>query len=393
MRGFLGRAALTLALVGLGAGSALAAETPIKIGILHTFSGPLAVVGIDATNGFTLYFDEIGNRAAGREITLLKEDDAAIPSQGMERTRRLVEREHVDILTGITNSAVAYAVRDYINQRQVPLVVMGSAGANDITDKLGSPYIFRTSFSNRQLAGPFGDYACKTLGYRRIVVMASDFVTGLEQSAAFEASYRKAGCEVVKEIRPPLGTVDFAPFLSQIEPDRSDAVWAMFFAADAIAFVKQYDAFGLKGKLPLVGSGGFVDQSLLPAMGASSLGIVVSNQYSPYLDTAENKRFVDNFRQHFGNLPGTTAMSGYVAAKAIAMAIEAVHGDIGDKPAFLAALHKVSFDSPMGPFRFDDQQNIVFGLWLFRIVERGGIPVPETIGRLASEVDQFGNFK
>jgi hypothetical protein len=38
----------------------------------------------------------------------------------------------------------------------------------------------------------------------------------------------------------------------------------------------------------------------------------------------------------------------------------------------------------MGLFRFDDQHNIVFGLWLFRIAERGGIPVPETIPASAS---------
>src|SRR4051794_4063056 len=91
------------------------AQTPIKIGVIQTYSGPLSAPGTDASNGFTLYFEERGNRIAGRPIQLIKEDDAANPAQGMERARRLVERENVHLLSGITNSAVAYAMRDYVD--------------------------------------------------------------------------------------------------------------------------------------------------------------------------------------------------------------------------------------------------------------------------------------
>ena len=388
-------AALCLAAAAvLGPIAAAQAADPIKIGIIHPYSGPLSLVGIDATNGFTLYFDEHGNKAAGRDIVLLREDTAAIPAQGMERTRRLVERDQVALLTGITNSAVAYAIRDYIHDKQMPLVVMGSAGANDITDKLADPMIFRTSFSNRQLGGPFGSYACKTLGYKHIVVMTSDFVTGYEQGNAFEDAYKKAGCEVAKEIRAPLGTSDFAPFLSQIPPSGVDAVWAMFFAADAIAFVKQYEAFGLKDKIPLTAPAGTADQALLPAMGKSAVGIVSTTLYTPYLDNPENRAFVEAFRAKYNTLPGSTALSGYVAARAIATALEAVGGKIENKQEFLAALRQVKFDkTPMGPFRFDDKQNVIFDLYLTKVVERDGKIVPETIGVMAHDVDQFGNFK
>jgi branched-chain amino acid transport system substrate-binding protein len=384
---------LLAAIVVLGTGGQPRAAEPIKIGIVHPFSGPLSLVGIDATNGFTLYFEQVDNKVAGRDITLIKEDTAAIPAQGMERVRRLVEREQVAIVTGITNSAVAYAVHDYINAKQVPLVVMGSAGANDLTDKMASPYIFRASFTNRQLAGPFGPYACKKLGYRHIVVMTSDFVTGYEQGAAFEASYKGAGCTVIKEIRAPLGTVDFAPFLAQIPGSGVDAVWAMFFASDAIAFVKQYDAFGLKGKIPLVAPAGTVDFALLPAMGKAAVGLVSSNWYTPYLDNPENKKFVAEFQKKYHMLPGSTAASGFVAAKAIATALEEVHGKIEDKQAFLAALRKVKLTTPMGQFRFDDKQNVVFTLYVTRVVDHDGLIRPDVVETMARDVDQFGNFK
>jgi branched-chain amino acid transport system substrate-binding protein len=322
---------------------------------------------------------------------IIKEDDAGNPSQGLERVRRLVERERVNMLVGITSSAVAYAVRNYIDQRQVPLIIMGSSGANDLTDRLGSPYIFRTSFSNRQLGGPFGPYACNRLGYKKIVIMASDFVTGHEQSSAFESQFRRAGCEVVKKIMVPLGTTDFAPFLSQLGSTDANAMWAMFLAADGIAFVKQYDALGLKAKLPLIGPAGLNDTSVLGAMGKSGLGIASPIFYLPALDSPENKAFVESYRQAYGSDPGSTAVSGYIAAQAIAAALEAISGDVENKQAFLKALRSVKVQTPMGPFEFDNKQNVVFDLYLGKVVLKGSVYDLEIADKMASRVDQFGN--
>jgi branched-chain amino acid transport system substrate-binding protein len=165
-----GKAAVALAVAvafSLAAGSLAGAAEPIKIGLIHPFTGPLSPVGIEATDGFEHYFDQHGKTVAGREIQILKEDSAGIPAQAMERVRRLVERDHVDILTGITSSAEAYAVRDYIDARQIPLVIMGNAGANDLTDKRGSPYIFRTSFANYQDNAPLAAMPARSSASRR----------------------------------------------------------------------------------------------------------------------------------------------------------------------------------------------------------------------------------
>lgn len=385
-------AKLVVGFVLCGAAAAIvpaAAQEPIKIGVIHPYSGPLSVVGQDATDGFEFYFKQVGFRVAGRPIELIKEDDAAQPAQGLERARRLVERREVHMLSGITSSAVAYAVRDYVHQNKVPLIVMGSAGANDLTAGRASPYIFRTSFTNRQLNAPFGPYACTKLGYKRAILMFSDFVTGHEQSAAFEETYVKSGCRVVKKIAVPLGNADFAPFLSQISPSEADTVWAMFFGADAIAFIKQYAQFGLKDKLPLVGSPGLAYEKTLPAMREAALGTTIPLWYTIDLDNAANKAFVEAFRAEYKSFPGGTASSGYVAALVIAKAIEDVKGKVEDKEAFLAALRKVSLPStPQGPFRFDAKQNIVLDFVIARVVERGGMFIPAVVEVLATNVDQ-----
>jgi branched-chain amino acid transport system substrate-binding protein len=387
------RLSLAAALAGFAALSAMA-QGPIKIGVIQTYSGPLAVIGTDASNGFELYFSEVGNKVAGRTIQLIKEDDAGNPAQAMERTRRLVEREEVHLLSGITNSAVAYAMRDYVDGRQTPLVIMGSAGANGITNERASPYIFRASFTNRQFNAPFGPYACQKLGLKKIVIMASDFVTGKEQSVAFKEPYTQAGCAVVKEIFAPLGTMDFAPFLSQVPVDQADAVWAMFFGADAIAFAKQFESFGLKAKLKLVGSAGLADERVLQPMGQAGVGMVTPMFYAYSLDFPANQAFIKAYRAKFNEIADSVAASGYVAAKMIATALEAVDGKIEDKDRFLAALHKVKLaTSPMGAVSFDDKQNIVFDLHASRVELRDGLYIPVVIEKIASQVDQFWQYK
>ncbi len=371
------------------------AQAPIKIGLVQTYSGPLSAPGTDASNGFMLFFEEKGMKVAGRTIQILKEDDAANPAQAMERTRRLVERENVALLAGITSSAVAYAVRDYVDSKEVPLVIAGAAGASGLTNERASPYIFRTSFSNYQFSAPFGPYACQKLGYKRIAIMASDFVTGHEQSKAFKEPYEKAGCKVVKEIMAPLGTVDFAPFLSQVQASEVDAVWAMFFGADAIGYVKQYEALGLKGKVPLVGSGGLPDEHLLPAMGAAATGIVTSTFYANTFDSPANKAFSEAYKAKYNGTSNATAASGYVAAMAIAAAIEAVNGKIEDKNAFLAALRKIDLPTtPLNRFRFDAKQNVIFDMAVTRVESRNGGPnLPWKIDTLITGVDQFWQYK
>ena len=374
----------------IGFAAAAQAQAPIKIGVIQTYSGPLAVIGTDASNGFSLYFEEIGNKVAGRPVQITKEDDAANPAQAMERARRLVERDQVHMLAGITSSAVAYAMRDYVHNQKAPLVIMGAAGANGITNEQASPYIFRASFTNYQINAPFGPYACQKLGYKRIVIMASDFVTGKEQSAAFKETYTKAGCQVVKEIFAPLGTVDFIPFLSQVQPGQTDAVWAMFFGADGIAFVKQYDGFGLKAKLPLVGSSGLADERILQPMGAAAIGMITPMFYAVDLDTPANKAFNQAYRTKHNVIADSVAASGYVAAKMVAQAIEAVDGKIEDKDKFLAALKAVKLaDSPMGPARFDDKQNIIFDMYVTRVEQRDNLFIPHVIDTLAKDVSQF----
>src|SRR5260221_7456287 len=115
----------------------------------------------------------MGNKGAGRAVQPLKEGDGCNPAQARAGGRRLVEREQVHMISGVSSSAAAYAMRDYVDAKQMPLIIMGAGGANGITAERGSPYVFRASFTNWQINAPFGPYVCQKLGYKRIVLMAS----------------------------------------------------------------------------------------------------------------------------------------------------------------------------------------------------------------------------
>ena len=375
--------------LGAPAWAAESASGPIKIGVIHPYSGPLAKIGENATNGFKLYLDEIGNQVAGRKIELILEDTEAKPAVGVTKVRKLVERDRVHMLTGIISSGVAYAVRDYVHSNKVPLIIKGSAGANDLTAERKSPYIFRTSFTNRQFNAPFGWYAAKKLGYKRVILMASDFVTGKEQALAFRQLFEAQGGKVVREIYPALGTTDFAPYLAQIKPGETDAVWAMFFGSDAIRFVAQYKEYGLQNRVPLLGSAGLTEVTLLPPMGDSAIGILTPTWYTSALDNPENRAMSRLYQEKYREEASEVVSSAYIAAVAIVKALEAVGGRAEDTPRFLEALRKVQFNSPQGPFRFDENQNVVFILYATRVERAGGKLVRSVVEKIADNVDQF----
>src|SRR5215469_7904833 len=98
-----------------GAGAALAstlaapavlaqANAPIRIGFLNTFTGGLAYAGQAHSNGVNLYFDSINWTVAGRKIELIKEDDQFNPQVGLQKAKKLIESDKVDLVIGIQAS-------------------------------------------------------------------------------------------------------------------------------------------------------------------------------------------------------------------------------------------------------------------------------------------------
>jgi branched-chain amino acid transport system substrate-binding protein len=354
---------------GTGGGGAL------KIGLLVPSSGIYAALGASISEGMKMYFESAGNKAGGRTIQIVAEDEGTKPDVAAQKARKLVEQDQVDLVAGIFSSGVAAAVRDYFHENK-KFLILANAGANALTRKAKSQYIFRASFSNWQPSWSMGTWVAQNIG-KKAFVSVPDYAAGAETVSAFRNSFQAAGGQIVSVQKTPFPNMgDPAPFLAEIKAAAPELVYAFYSGAAATTFVKAYADFGLSGSIPLTGSGFMVEQDVLPALGEAAVGVRSCLHWALTLDNAENKTFVGDFgkRTIQGGNPGANvfAMQGYDAAHMIVEATNAVQGDLGKSDAFADALGKASFNSPRGPFKMDANTHNVINHLYVREVRKNG---------------------
>jgi branched-chain amino acid transport system substrate-binding protein len=384
-------AVLVLLAGALVAGPSAAQKGPIKIGMLVPQTGPLAANGKDMINGFELFFEENKYRLAGREIKFIVEDDEGKPATGLTKIRGLVEGQGVHLITGPLSAGVGYAVAPYIDSKKVPALFPIVAG-DDLTQRKRSPYIVRVGWAGSQPSHPFGKWVYDNLKYKRIAVIAYDFAFGWEVVGGFQRTFEEAGGQIVQKLWPPLGTADFAPYISQLRRD-VDAVYAQFSGADALRFGKQFAEAGLKERFPLIGGGTFVDEHVLRVQGDEVLGVITALHYSAALQNPANKKFAAAYEAKYKQVPSYYSEGTYVAGVALKAALEATGGDIENVDRFLGALRRVDLsESPRGPMRFDDYGNPIMNIYV-RKVERVDGRLQNTVVHTFPNVSQFWTYR
>jgi branched-chain amino acid transport system substrate-binding protein len=380
-----------LALVAPGAAAwAQGTREPIRIGLLNTYTGPLAINGSEINEGIRLYWEEeMGNQVAGRPVRLIADDDESKPDVGLTKVKKLTERDGVHMILGPVSSGVALAIRDYLHERKVPLIIT-QATANVLTAEKASPTVFRSAMSSYQQEAGGGYYTAAKLGYKKIAVVALDYVAGQEQAEGFIKTFMESGGQSVERIYFPLGTIDVAPYITKIQnkAQEFDAVVGILWGPSAPQWLKAWQEYGLKDKLPLLTLGETVNETYLRQVGDAALGIVSWLSYSPVLDTPENKRFVQAFNKKYRKDPVYNNHLGYLAAKATGEALKAVNGNVEDQARFLDSLRKVRFEAPGGPFRFDEKQNAVIPTYIRRVEKVSG-KLQSSVIDVVPDVDQF----
>jgi branched-chain amino acid transport system substrate-binding protein len=349
----------------------VAAADPIKVGVLLPSSGVYAGLGGDQTLALELGFDEFGREVAGRPIELIYADSEANPSTGLTLIKRLILRDRVDFVVGIISSAVAGAVRDFVHNAEVPLI-LSNAGNDDLTGPLCSPWILRSSFSNAQISREMGPWMAAR-GYQRVFLMAFDYAAGHQAMEAFRGGFVAAGGTVIGEEYPPLGeTEDFGPYLAKVKAADPDAAYVFFAGGPAIQFVKEWAAFGLKGEIQLAGAGWLNSPLYVNAQGMDAEGTLGILNYVPSIDTAENHVFQEKFRAAHGRDGTEFGVAAYDSARLIVEALEATGGNTDDKAALVTAMRETRFDGPRGPFRIDPAtNNVIQNIYVFEVQAQG----------------------
>ena len=337
---------LTLSLV-LQPGSVNAQRT-IKVGILDSYSGPPAVYGNDALNGFKLALNDINNKGVLRtKIEFTTRDDKFKVDIGLSMAKELIMMEKVDIIVGTINSAVSLAVSDYVKGEKIPFIVWISK-TEKITGEKGHRYVFSTA-ENTYMAGKAGGVALSKKPYLKYWIAGDDYEYG---HAIADAAWRnlkamKPSVELIGQSWWKVGEPDLIPYITAMTSAKPDAVIFATGGASMTNALKAIKSTGMSEKIP-IWIHTATDHAVLKPLGAEApegvLGTMDYHFYHP--DTPANKAFVKAFQDAYGGPPGFPAFHGYITAHLIAKAF-AKAGAI-DKEKFINAIEGMKVDSPGG---------------------------------------------
>ncbi len=385
--------ATTIALFALclTADGLVAQPGPIRIGFTTDLTGTAAQAAKDMVNGLTMYLDEIGGQMAGRKVDLIVEDTQGRPDVALTKLRKLVEHDRVHLIAGVLFGHLGYAMAPKVEEYKIPALFTVTA-ADDLTQRQKYRWIIRTGWTSSQPSHPFGEYAAKTLGYKRVAVIASDYAFGWEVVGGFQRTFEENGGQIIQKLWAPLGAMDLAPFIAKIRRD-ADAVLTMIAGASTIQFFKQYEEAGLKAKIPVIAGGPAVDEALLPSMGDEALGVVSPLIYSGALDTPVNRRFAKDYRARFGKVPSYFAETNYTSGRWIAEAVKSLGGNVEDREKLLAALRKVEMpDAPRGPIKLDAYGNPIQNVYVRKVERNRDGELQNTVIVTIPAVSQFWKY-
>ena len=332
--------------VALAAGGAQAED--LRIGMITTLSGPGSGLGIDIRDGFMLAVNQLDGQLGGIPTEVIEADDQRKPDVAVQLADRMVERDEVQIVTGIVWSNLALAIMPTLARSEV-FFISPNAGPSALAGAQCNDYFFNVAWQNDNNHEAMGQFV-QNEGFANAFILAPNYPAGHDALAGFQRFFEG---EIVDEVYTQLGQLDYAAELAQIRAAAPEAVFFFLPGGMGINFIKQYEQAGLKDEIPLFGPAFSFSQDILAAVGSAALDVHNTAQWSPDLDNPVNQQFVADFQEAYGRIPSLYASQGYDAAMLIDSAVRAVDGDLEDNAAFVAALQAADFESVRGAFRFN----------------------------------------
>lgn len=341
MRGML---FLFFTMVPLGAVFAAPDATPIKIGAILPFTGPLADYGPLCKAGIEMRLQEANYTVAGRQVKLIIEDGGHQISLSLEKAKKLVEMDKANFIIGPLPGDIRMGVCPYLGKNKVPNIsIVGSAFEET---KFGAGFVWPGSYISTSMA--MGWYAYDKLGYRTITTIGADYVAGHQLVNGAAEEFKKKGGAVVQQQWAPAGTIDYGPYLAGLKKADAIVMWSV--TGDLLRFLKQYYDFGQK--MPVIIT--FASSLKGPAMeklGKAILGNVGLVEYTWRIDNPANKKFVAAFEAKYKRKPDKDEGNAYTVTSAALAAFDATNGDTAFEKV-RAAMLGLKIMTPQGPLSF-----------------------------------------
>jgi branched-chain amino acid transport system substrate-binding protein len=329
-----------------GSGSA---HTPVKVGYLLPLTGVFTRNGTSELDGFKLGLAHFGTSVDGHPIQVTYDDDQGLPAVSLSDARQLVTSVHVQAIEGPLVSSAIAAVAPYVLAHGIPEddLYLASPAQSAAYTRFGTG--FTSDWDGFAPTTVGGRWAYDTMRWRHVTTVGLDISYGWQGVAGFAAQFTKLGGKIDKMIWVPSTSVDMSSFVSAI-PAGTQAVFVVLSGAQAASFVNDYQAFGLKKRIPLMGITTLTDQAALPAEKPSAAaGIYTDSQYCDDNPSAVNQAFANAYHAAYGVYPSYYSEAGYTKAEILVDALKSLHGDVTSEKALSDAMRAVAITAPRGP--------------------------------------------
>lgn len=363
------RRSMVALLTAVMASTAALAQETVRVGLLLTYSGPVALTGLHSDDTIKAFQRRFGQMAGDKKIEFVKRDTTGPnPEVGKRLVQELIVREKVQLLIGPDFTPNVLAAAPLITEAKLPAIITGASTAGIVGEK--SPYYLRTFFSNPQVTVPMAHYAYRT-GSRKLFVVVADFAPGHEVEAQFTKAFQAAGGAIAGTLRVSVRNPEFSSHMQRIKDAAPDAVFVFLTMGEApVQFLKAYSDSGLKKSgIRLLGTSELTDELILDAAGDTAIGVLTSGMYSADHDSPLNRQTVADLAP-FKHAP---VVPIWDALRLIYDGVAAQKGSRFDGEKFLAFAKGRKFESPRGPIAISAANgDIVQNTYIRRVERRDG---------------------
>ncbi|RCX13534.1 urea-binding protein [Anaerobacterium chartisolvens] len=276
-------------------GGAASADT-IKVGILHSLSGTMAISEVSVKDAEMMAIEEINAAGGvlGKKIEPVIEDGASDWPTFAEKAKKLLQNDKVATVFGCWTSASRKAVLPVFEENNgllwYPVQYEGMES---------SPNIFYSGAAPNQQIVPAVEWLLQNKG-KKFFLLGSDYVFPRTANKIIKAQLEAMGGELVAEEYTPLGHTDYSTIVNKIKSAKPDVVFNTLNGDSNVAFFKQLKDAGITaGDLTTLSVS--VAEEEIRGIGADNIqGHLVSWNYYQTTDTPENKEFVEKYKAKYG---------------------------------------------------------------------------------------------
>jgi branched-chain amino acid transport system substrate-binding protein len=294
-------------------------ETPLRIGMVDPLTGVYAAPAQNEVTGARLAVDQMNAKGGilGRPVELLVEDSANDVGTGVQKARKLIERDQVTFLIGDVNSGIAQAIAQVTNEKKVLHIVSGGH-TDTITGKDCKWNVYRVCNTTRMEANSVSDLLFNKYG-KKWHFITPDYAFGHTLQAAVDANLKRLGGTITGNELTPLGTTDFSAYLIKARAANPDVLILLVQGSDMINCLKQIVQFGINKQIHVAGTQQELE-SLEGLPPEARVGIWMFEWYWKQPGVPNVVEFVAEIRKrNGGKVPTARHWFGYTSAMTFAL--------------------------------------------------------------------------